>query len=405
VKLTASNVRTITLPHGKREKTFFDDDLPGFGLRLREGGGRIFVVQYKHGRQHRRLTIGDVAAIDVGKARSTAKDVLAAVRLGRDPFAERRESRAAAHETFGALLPRYLARQRAKLKPRSYSETERHLVVNAKPLHSLPVAAIDRRAIAARLAEIADSSGASAANRVRASLGAYFTWLAREGLIEVNVVANTNRAPESGPRDRVLSDTELRQIWNACTSLGQYGDIVQLLVLTAARRDEIGSLHWAEIDFEGDAIVLPPDRVKNKRQHEIPLSMPAVDILLRQQHRSLADGTSREFIFGRGAGPFSGWSKSKGELDARIADALPDWRIHDLRRTASTRMHDPIGIAPHIVEAVLGHVSGHKAGVAGVYNYAAYQREKRNALDRWAEYVLSIVEDRDPVVVPLRAAP
>src|SRR5690242_15695802 len=93
VKLTASNVRTITLPHGKREKTFFDDDLPGFGLRLREGGGRIFVVQYKHGRQHRRLTIGDVAAIDVGKARSTAKDVLAAVRLGRDPFAERRESR------------------------------------------------------------------------------------------------------------------------------------------------------------------------------------------------------------------------------------------------------------------------------------------------------------------------
>ena len=407
MKLTVANVRTVALPRGKRERTFFDDDLPGFGVRVREAGGRVFVVQYKHGRQHRRLTIGDVATLDLSKARSAAKNILAAVRLGRDPFAERSEARAQAAETFGALLPRYLARQRAKLKPRSYVETERHLLVHAKPLHSRPVATIDRRTIAARLAEIADSNGPTAANRVRASLGTYFTWLAREGLIEANIVANTNRAPESGPRDRVLSDNELRQIWNACAGLGQYGEIVKLLMLTGARRDEIGALRWSEVDLEGATIILPPDRVKNRRQHEIPVSGAVLNILLSQQGRSLADGSPREFVFGRGAGPFSGWSKSKDELDAQIAESngtpLPDWRIHDLRRTTSTRMHDPIGIAPHVVEALLNHISGHKAGVAGVYNYAAYQREKRNALDRWAEYVLALVEGRDPVMVPLRA--
>ena len=403
MKLTTASIRSLALPRGLQEKTFFDDDLPGFGLRVRAGGARSFVVQYKFGSQHRRLVLGAAAALDLGKARATARDVLAAVRLGRDPFSERGEARAQAAEQFGGLLPRYLARQKAKLKPRSLVETERHLLVNAKPLHARPVKAIDRRMIAALLAGIAESRGPAAANRVRASLSTYFMWLAREGLVDANVVANTNRAPESGARSRVLADDELRDIWDAAGD-DRYGSIVRLLTLTAARRDEIASLRWAEADLDAALIVLPPERTKNRRQHEIPLSPPALAILKAQPRRS-------DFVFG-GAGQsgFAGWSKSKSEIDVRLLTArkaagrasICEWRLHDLRRTASTVMHDQLGIAPHYVEAVLGHVSGHKAGVAGVYNYARYGKEKRAALDRWAEHVIAVVGGRKSKIISLR---
>ena len=151
MKITATSVRSLALPEGLREKTYFDDDLPGFGVRVRAGGSRTYVCQYKFGSQHRQLNLGAVGSIDIGKARATARDLLAAVRLGRDPAGEKIEARQQAAETFGALLQRYLARQRAKLKPRSYVETERHLLINAKPLHSRAVKSIDRRTIAALL--------------------------------------------------------------------------------------------------------------------------------------------------------------------------------------------------------------------------------------------------------------
>jgi integrase len=381
VKLTTISIRSLTLRR-QREKTFFDDDLPGFGVRVRAGGSKSFVVQYKFGSRHRRLTLGAVSALDLGKARTTAKDLLAAVRLGRDPAGEKLEAREQAAETFGALLPRYLAQQRAKLKPRSYVETERHLLVAAKPLHSHPVKKLDRRVIAMRLAATAESSGPVAANRLRASLSTYFTWLAREGLVEVNVVANTNRAPENGARSRVLTDVELRDIWCAAGD-DRYGAILRLLMLTGARRDEIGGLQWPEIDLDSALIVLPPTRTKNRRVHEIPLVPAALEILQAQPRRT------RDFVFGHvGQGGFQGWSKAKAELDSRLP--LPDWRLHDLRRTVSTVMHDRLDVSPHIVEAVLGHISGHKAGVAGHYNYAKYQQAKRNALALWADHIQSI---------------
>src|SRR5262249_39474291 len=104
----------------------------------------------------------------------------------------------------------------------------------------------------------------------------------------------------------------------------------------------------------------------------------------------------RDYAFGSGRNGLLGWSNNKVALDARIAakGAISPWRLHDLRRTVSTRMHDELGIAPHIVEAVLNHISGHKAGVAGTYNRAAYSREKAIALTRWAEHLNAIVSER-----------
>lgn len=166
---------------------------------------------------------------------------------------------------------------------------------------------------------------------------------------------------------------------------------MRLLLLTAQRRDEVGSMQWGELDTISGLWTLPGARTKNHREHLLPL-VPAALALLPPR---------RDFLFGggprRSSDPhrgFSGWSKSKAALDARIAKTLgvplPRWTVHDLRRSASTVMADRLGVLPHIVEAILNHVSGHRAGVAGVYNRARYATEMREALEHWAEHVATL---------------
>ena len=403
MKLTNTTIRSLALPAGVTEKTFFDDELAGFGVRVRASGSRTYVCQYKiHGR-NRRLPLGKVTAIELGKARSTAKDLLAAVRLGRDPVGEKLEQRQEILVAFDVLLPRFLARQRSRLKPRSYVETERHLLVQAEALHALPVEKIDRRTVALRLHEIAERNGPAAANRARTSLSAYFTWLAREGYVDANPVAYTNKAIENGARSRVLSDDELATVWRALGD-DQYGAIVKLLILTGARRDEIGGLRWSEIDLERALITLPPERTKNRREHQIPLSAPVLAILQAQPRRFNPDGSQRDFVFGRGQG-WQKWSASKAELDARIhtasAEPIADWRLHDCRRVLSTGLHE-LGVMPHVVAACLGHAGSH-SGVSGVYNWAGFFELRRCALESWAGHVAPLVSgERSPTVVPLR---
>jgi integrase len=194
-------------------------------------------------------------------------------------------------------------------------------------------------------------------------------------------VVNTNRREEK-TRDRVLSDAELRTVWRALED-DDYGMVVKLLMLTGQRAGEIAGLEWAEVNFKQVLISLPGERTKNGRPHNIPMSATVNSLL---QSRDEAD---RHLIFGQGEGPFSGWSKAKTALDRRTGP-LKHWTVHDLRRTVATGMAD-IGIQPHIIEAVLNHVSGHKGGVAGIYNRSSYAAKKAAALARWDEHVSQIV--------------
>jgi integrase len=407
MRLTTATIKTLTLPPGMGDKTFFDDDLPGFGVRLRDGGSRKWIVQYDFGGKTRKFTLGAVGTLELGEARKRAKDILAAVRLGRDPSSEKIEARERAGETFGALLPRYLAHKQVQLRPRSFKETERHLLKYARPLHPRPVAAIDRRAIDALVTAIAENHGLMAAHTARGSLSGYFMWLARAGLVDgANPVSLTNMVAQRKGRDRLLADDELREIWAALGD-DEYGDIVRLLTYTAARKSEIGNLSWDEIDFDAAEIRLPAARMKGGRAHTIPLSAPALAILRARQ------GNGRPFVFSRAqTGVFPGWSWRKGLLDGRIAAArkaagiaepVPGWTLHDLRRYFSTVTHEQFNLAPHIVETCLAHRS-HQAGVAGTYNKAVYLDERRRALERWAERVLTIVEGRENNVVTMRGA-
>ena len=363
MRFTQKTVDALDLPPRKAEAIIFDDDLPGFGLRLRRGGSRVWIYQFKIGDRHRRLTLGSATAVPLAQARKIAAELHAKVRLGRDPAGEKAEGRMRAAETMAAVLQIYLARKRASLKPGSYAGVERHLLKHCKPLHGLPLAKVDRRTITNRIAVVATKSGPVEANRVSSSLAAFFAWGLREGLVDINPAAGGNRAPEQS-RERVLDDNELKAIWNATEDDDDYAAIVRLLMLTGARAGEIGGLRWSEID--GDRILLPAARTKNAREHVIPLAAATRALLDARPRRP-----DRDFVFGRRQNrPFTGWSVCKDALDARLGSAVLHWTHHDLRRSMATRMAENLDIEPHIIEAVLNHVSGHKHGVAGVYNRA-----------------------------------
>jgi integrase len=436
MKLTAKNVRAIQLPEGKTDHLVWDDDIPGLGLRLRAGGSRNWVFQYALGDKQRRLSLGAATPESFstvkdkeGKLKLGVRDhaahLHAKVKLGQDPAGDKTEARKRASDTFEAIAKKFLAAKKESTRPSTYSETERHILKHAKTLNGLQVAKIARRDIATLLGTIRENSGLVSANRVRSTLSDFFSWAMSEGIdgIESNPVIGTNKSEESS-RERVLKDHELRAIWK-CSGDDHYGAIIKLLMLTGQRADEIASLRQSEItkttvpekritdtirlpQFDIDVIDLPGERTKNKRPHIVPLSELTAAILAKQPQRADSDGKLREFVFGIGQQGFSGWSRSKERLDERITkelgSELTHWTPHDLRRTMSTIMNDRLDVLPHVVEAILNHVGGTKAGVAGVYNKALYLRERADALKLWADHLMAIVEGQPSNVTTLRRA-
>ena len=346
----------------------------GFGIR-RQRRDAVYIVKARLHGQQKFLTIGRHGRWTPIGARREAKRLLGLIASGRDPST-------GDAPTLGAAAQQFLERQAHRLRPRTLIEVKRHLLVHAKPLHGLRITKLDRRAIAARLSAIETASGASVRNRVRASLSTLLKWCIHEGWLDLNPVAATARAVDSPSRDRVLTNAEIKALWGALNN-DQFGAVFKLLLLTAQRRTEIGDLKWDEIDFDRALIVLPSERTKNRKRHEIPLSAPALAILRAQPRFS-----GRDFVFGfDGRAGFANWYRAKQQLSAVIS---APWRLHDLRRTAATRMID-LGTAPHVVEAVLNHYDGHRSGVAGIYNRSEYGPEKAAALSRWADALLAVV--------------
>ena len=379
---TKVTVRKMQCPLGQAEKFFWDTGCRGFGIRALRTGRRSWIFQYRdeHART-RRIVLGDVSTVELEDARNAARRTAASIAHGSNPSVDRKKKRAAGSVL--EVIEAYLSYAKGRQRPRSYRETERHLRTHAAGLHHDRAEAVGRRDIATLLERLAKRSGPVAANRVRATLSALWTWGLRTGLIEAesNPVAFTVRNPEKA-RERVLSDTELKAIWAATDDNGDYSRIVRLCLLTGCRREEIASLRWDEI--QADRIVIGSERMKGGNAHEIAL-LPMISAAIPARPEA-AEG----YVFGKRGTGFSGYSDGKEKLDAKIAKAgvqMPSWGLHDLRRTFSTRLHDA-GVEPLVIEALLAHK---QQGVAAVYNRASFREAKRAALARWHEIVARIV--------------
>jgi integrase len=360
----------------KLQGYLWDTFVTGFGAR-KQTNGTFYYVRYRHNGTQTVKSIGRHGPLTPDTARAKAKQILGVVAGGIDPFAQ-----ALSGEGFPAAVERYLERKKASLKPNSLAEAGRYLRGHAAPLRSLRLSQIDRRKVAALLGEIETSCGPVSRNRLRSALSGFFSWCIQEGLIDVNPVAGTGKADEGGSRERVLTQDELRKLWRGLGD-GEFSNVLRLLLLTGQRRNEIGKLRWSEIDLVRKIIVLPAERAKNGRQHELPLSTQALAIIERLPRRN-----TTHFLFANRG--FTNWDGAKQELDRRIG--IAPWRLHDLRRTCSTMLGE-LGVLPHVIEQALNHVSGHKAGVAGVYNKSKMSDAVREGLQRWADWLERIAAE------------
>jgi integrase len=400
MKLTDREAKKAVLPAGKTDHVFWDDDMPGFGVRLRgdpTNCKRGWLAQYRVGSVQRRERLGDVHKVNIEDARKAARKLFAKAELGVDPAAERLKARVGA-TTLATVADRYLASKKDVLRPTSYAAATRYLTVHWRPLRDRPLDTLKRADIAARLHDLVKAHGRAAAARARTHLSAMFAWGMGEGLADVNLVDGTND-PNKGapPRDRALNDAEIKAVWQACID-DDFSRIVQLLLLTGCRRDEIAALEWTEVDLKAGTLTIPGHRIKNDKQLTQKLSEPALAIL-----RSVPRRAGRIHVFGTTGKGFTGCSHGLHKFQKRMAAAgksVPHWSLHDCRRTMRTGL-GRLAVPPHIAEFAIGHK---KTGLIAKYDHYHYEAEIAAALALWGEHVMAVVESRKRKIVPMKRA-
>jgi integrase len=372
----------------------WDASLRGFGLRVTPSGARSWVVAVrKPGARHpARIKLGEPPTMALKEARRKAGEILT------DPAAH--FAAAARRDTVRAVAEEWLKRDQAK--NRRVAEVRRMFAKDVLPaLGDRPIAEVRKRDVIALVDAIADRGAGVMANRTLAHLKRLFRWAAARDIIEADPAAHVLRPAPEVRRERVLSADELRAIWDACEGDYPYGAGIKLLILTLARKSEVFELSTSEVDREQRLIRLPAARVKNAEGRTIPLSAPALEVL--DALPVMGGGPYALSMDGRR--PYSGPSWAKRRLDARIAELrgqpLAPWRLHDLRRSGATGLQR-LGVRLEVIEAVLGHISGSRSGVIGIYQRHKFEDEARAALDAWGREVERIIGRGAAKVVAFR---
>jgi integrase len=428
-KLTDLFVERVKPPERGRVE-YFDASFPGLALRVTDNGGKSWCAFYRFNGRLRRLTIGSYPTIKPAQARKEAQAALEQVREGIDPAHEKRARRElrTPGDTFGALVQDYLERHvRQNNRESTLRKAKQDLEHDALPAwRNRPIASIGRADVIDLIERIVARGSRVQANRSLARLRALFNWAIEKDRLAASPAARIKLPTQEQERDRVLIDDELRWFWLACDEVGwPFGPLAKLLLLTAQRRDEVATMAWSEVDLEKRVWIIPREKAKNDRAHEVQLSAAALAVLksLPRIGEDLAFTTTGET-------PVSGFSRSKRRLDDAMIRArrrslklpeddkeylralktpaekplpteIPSWTLHDLRRTAATGMAR-LNFPPHVVDKVLNHASGTIKGVAAVYNRFAYLEERRAALEAWGRYVEGLVVPAPANVVSLR---
>ena len=391
-------IRTIeaSKPCPGRDVYTWDSGLRGFGLRVTPKGVKSYVLQYRvDGGPARRTTIGiHGSPWTTQTARKEAERLLMLVRQGVDPVEEARNAKRREKVlNFSSYCDQFVELYLQANWPDTWPEQQRILENVLKPRWGKKALTALKRADMVKLMDdYADRPGSRKV--IHSLLRKLFNWAVDREDIEISPLAGM-KAPKACPsRRRVLGQEELICLWQATGQASwPWGPFVRLLLLTMQRRQEVAEMDWSEIDLEAKTWTLPAERAKNDEAHIIPLTEMAVAELaaLYPQERGFVFSTT-------GITPVSGYSKAKRLLDERMLKVMQrrqkerggnpqsvkidDWRLHDLRRTGATNLQ-ALGIPIEVTEAVLNHISGTRAGIAGIYNRYKYEPEKRVALEAW----------------------
>jgi integrase len=421
-RLTAAMVER-TSPPAKGQVEYWDRSMPGFGLRVSYRGTKSWVLmtRTKGDPKLKRITLGDADVMTLAEAHTAAREAKRLAKAGIDPREEKRQRQSEADEaralTFGAMADQFIERYaKPRLKPQSirgYTATLKGERTQA--WQDKPIASVTRRDVMTLLDGLEAGGKHAMAKVTLAHLQKFFGWCTERDVISDLPTHRVRLNGSMKPRERALSLDELRRVWNAAEKIGGAGGaLVKVLILTGQRRHETSVMRWRDLsglDEDNALWSIPGEVTKNQRPHDVPLAPEAVAIIRSlpiMTVKSAKGEDKSELIFTTaGSVPLAGFSTLKRKIDKQIAkdgcEPMAPWTMHDLRRSLVTGMNDR-GIAPpHIIEAIVNHISGHRGGIAGIYNKAVYMDERRRALEAWAKLITSPAAESSNVV-PMHAS-
>ena len=413
-KLTDTMVENAK-PGGTRRE-IVDALLPGFCLVVQTSGVKSYAVRYKLRGKNAKLTLGRADVLSLDDARDEAREALRMVQRGEDPALKKKLARVApeqsdmAEDVIADFIQRY-----HRPKNRSWDQTARLLGFKADPDDAsklVPtgkgvakkwkgrlIGSITKRDVLALLDGAIKDGHPLKANRILDAVRRLFRWCRERDVTQIDPCKDVRDPSPERSRDRVLSDAELRLVWHGSDHVGwPFAPLAKLLILTGQRRDDVAHMRRSEIDLDAKLWTIPAERTKNGKAQDVPLSDLAIAIIEKLPR---VKGKKDFVLTTTGDTAISGYSRAKKRLDKAIlkiareergddAKALPEWVLHDLRRTLATGLQR-LGVRLEVTEAVLGHVSGSRAGIVGVYQRHEYGPEKRQALDAWARHVHAVI--------------
>jgi integrase len=367
--ITDLSIKALRLPE-TGAKTYFDDSLAGFGVRVSQGGTKSYILI--HGKARTRVPLGRVGIITLKQARDKARDILAEKQLGR--YQE-------ATVTFSDALDLYIKNHVEKLKPKTQYETKRLLEKHFRPkLRHEKLVAINRANIAVIIGKLLDTP--SVAVHAHTAITGFFRWATAQYL-EQNPLIGLKPPAKQTSRSRVLTNDELKAIYTATADQGTFGKLVQLLILTGQRVNQIATLHADFIDTEKKTISWPGALMKGNKPHTIPYGKTAAAILKTLPEKGLLFPAK-----GKPDKPVNGFSKLKKNFDK--ACKVSDYTLHDIRRTFRTALAS-LKVPPHIGERILDHRTGIVSDVEAIYDRFQYIEEMRGAINLWERHLHSLL--------------
>jgi integrase len=384
-KLVQQSLTELTIRKAKpadKRYDLFDASARGLGLRVAISGTKSWFIMRRFNGRMLRITFGRYPEISLANARLKVPEVLREMADGRTQGQRKTD-------LFKIVLEEWLKKDQAKNK--SVHQVKMAMYLHALPaLGNMSVTSITKRDVNKMIDKVVDAGSPVAANRILAYTKRFFSWCKERDILDQSPVEAIKLPSKENDRDRVLNLGEIKSFWISCDKMGYpWGPVFQLLLLTGARLKEVSQASWSEISISDRTLDLPGSRTKNERAHQIQLSVQTLKILL-----SLPKVEGQDFLFStNGKTPVSGFSKVKKRLD--MLCGVTNWRFHDLRRSFATHSSEKLSVSPVIVDKILNHRTGQVRGVTAVYQRGEYLAERREALQKWGDYIERLVAGED----------
>jgi integrase len=363
--------------------------MPGLYFLVQPSGAKSWAVRYRHAGQTRKFTLGPYPVLDLKAAREAGAKALRVVHEGRDPGREREQVRASMPRSIEAVVTDFVDKHcKRHNRPRTIAFTEQLLRSHVLPRwRGRTIESITKRDVIDMLDRLVEDGIPVAANRTLAAVRKLFNWAVARDLIAMSPCAGVKRPAPEQPRDRVLSDNELRRVWHAADQVGgPFGSMVKLLILTGQRRTEVAQMTWDELDLEAKVWKLRRERTKNGIPHEVPLPKQVLAVI-ESAPRIVG---SPYILTTNGRAAACDYNNNTRRLRALLPLDMPHWQLHDLRRTVASGMAR-LGVNLPVIEKCLNHISGSFGGIVSVYQRHDFADEKRAALDAWGAHVEQLV--------------